>query len=54
MCPGMRFAQMEMMVAAAKLIQNYRLEWAGEGRLGPRWAMFNAPDQPLKFKFHRV
>ncbi len=54
MCPGKRMAELEIKVAVCTLLKNFRLEWAGEKPLGPKWNLVNQPDQPVKFKFHPV
>ena len=52
MCIGKRFAELEVKVILAKILQNFRLEWAGEKPLGPEWEFVNKPNQPVKMRFH--
>ena len=54
MCPAMRLAELEIKVAVIKVLQNFRIEWAGEKPLGPRWQFLNKPNQPVKIKFNRL
>ncbi|XP_054167169.1 cytochrome P450 302a1, mitochondrial-like [Oppia nitens] len=50
MCIGRRFAEMEINVFLAKIIQNYRIEYHYED-IKVKTRLINVPDKPLKFKF---
>lgn len=53
MCIGKRFAELEIQVLITKLVQNFRLEWAGrdDRPLETVFHLFNTPDGELKFRF---
>jgi len=46
MCQGFRISELEMFVAAAKLVQNF--EWVSEEEVEPLQETFIKPDRPLK------
>ena len=53
-CIGRRLAELESHVLAARLLQEFRVEWAEEGEVAPMgtaWRMVNAPDKKLVFRF---
>ena len=54
MCIGKRFAELEVQMMVCKLLQRYRIEWVGDGKLGMTWRLFHVPNQELKFKFHEL
>ena len=54
MCIGKRFADLEVQMAVAHIVKNYRIEWAGERPLGVRWRLFYGPDQPIDLRFYPV
>lgn len=53
MCIGRRVAEQEMYLTLIKLIQAYRIEYAGENVPGLKTGLIAAPDQPLNLKFTR-
>jgi cytochrome P450 len=50
MCVGRRFAEQEMYIFLAKVIQRFRIEWR-YGDLGMKIKTITFPDKPLKFAF---
>ncbi len=51
MCVGKRFAEMELQLAVAQILRNFRLEWVGDGEIEILQKLTNMPDRALKFKF---
>ena len=52
MCIGKRFAELEIQLGIAKLLQNFRVEWAADyNDVEAITKMINCPNKPLKFKF---
>lgn len=50
MCVGKRFAEQEISIFLAKIIQNFKVEWH-HGDLGMITETITKPDSPLRFKF---
>ena len=52
MCIGKRFADLEVHVLTIRLLQKFKLEWAGtEGPLEGTQRLVYYPNQDLKFRF---
>ena len=50
-CVGRRFAELEIQLLTVKLVQNFKIEWAGERPLEMNWRFVHSPDQPLRLKY---
>ena len=42
---------MELQLAVAQILRNFRLEWVGDGEIEILQKLTNMPDRALKFKF---
>jgi cytochrome P450 len=52
MCIGKRFAELEILVGIAKLVQNFRIEWAAEyDSIEQLVKTVNVPNKNLSFRF---
>jgi len=51
-CIGRRFAQLELYVMMAKIVQKFRLEYKGD-KIGCKTALISVPDKPVIIKFLR-
>ena len=52
MCIGKRFAELELQMVLCKVLQKYRVEWAGDDEpIKAKWALVNRPHKELKFRF---
>jgi cytochrome P450 len=49
MCQGFRISELEMYIAAAKLVQNF--EWISEQEVEAKMETFSKPDRPLKIRW---
>jgi len=52
-CIGQRFAKLELFSLMVKVLQNYRLEYAGDGNIGIQTKLVTLPDRQVKIKFHK-
>ena len=48
--PGRRFAEQDLHVVTARLVQRFHLQWHG-GEMGQRFETLLRPDCPLDFTF---
>ena len=54
MCIGKRFAELEIQVAIAKVLQNFTIEWAANYEMETVNDLVNTPEKPLVFKFNDI
>ena len=52
-CIGQRFARLELFMLMLKLVQTYRLEYAGTESVGVLTKFVSVPDKPIRIKFIR-
>ena len=50
-CIGQRFARLELYALMVKVVQSFRLEYAGEGEVGQTTSFVTIPDRQIKIKF---
>lgn len=50
MCAGRRFAEQEMYVLLARMLQNFKIEWHGE-EMTQKYQVLMVPDNPATFTF---
>jgi len=49
-CIGQRFAKLELYTLMVKIVQNYKMEYAGVGDVRAVTKLVSAPDRPIKIK----
>ncbi len=54
MCIGKRFAEMELLVVAHKLMHNFELKWMNPEPVSMSQKFINVPDQSLDFQFKDI
>ena len=52
-CIGQRFAKLELFTLMTKLVQTYKISYAGEGEVGGVTKFVTVPDKPVKIQFSR-
>ena len=52
-CIGQRFARLELFMLMIKLVQTYRLEYAGSESVGGETKFVTVPDKPVMINFSR-
>ena len=52
-CIGQRFAKLELFMLMTKLVQTYRLEYAGTEPVGGATKFVTVPDKPVRINFAR-
>ena len=52
-CIGQRFAKFELFTLMIKLVQTYKISYAGEGPVGGVTKFVTVPDKPVKIQFSR-
>ena len=52
-CIGQRFAKLELFTLMIKLVQTYKISYAGEEAVGGVTKFVTVPDKPVKIKFTR-
>ena len=52
-CIGQRFARLELFMLMIKLVQTYRLEYAGSGPVDGQTKFVTVPDKPVIINFSR-
>ena len=50
-CIGQRFARLELFTLLVKLVQTFKMEYAGEGEVGVNTRLVSHPDRKIKIKF---
>ena len=50
-CVGQRFARLELFTLMTKLVQHYKLEYAGDGDVGIKTQLVSVPNKQIKIKF---
>ena len=54
MCIGKRFAELEMQMLLAKIVANYRIEWAGNDNFYHICKVMNNPNQPIRLRLKGI
>ena len=49
--PKIRFAELEIKLAAFKLLKRFNVEWVPDYKIDLVWKLSNYPDKPLVFRF---
>ena len=52
-CIGQRFAKLELFTLMTKIVQNYKMEYVGDGELGIKTRLVTVPDRQIKIKFSK-
>lgn len=52
-CIGQRFARLELYSLMVKLVQQFRMEYAGEGEVGQTTNFVTVPDRQIKIRFSK-
>ena len=52
-CIGQRFARLELYSLMVKLVQQFRMEYAGEGEVGQTTNFVTVPDKQIKIRFSK-
>ena len=52
-CVGQRFAKLELFTLMVKLVQNYRLEYAGDGEVNTKTQLVSVPNKQIRIKFSK-
>ena len=52
-CIGQRFARLELFMLMIKLVQTYKLEYAGSEPVGGETKFITVPDKPVLINFAR-
>ena len=52
-CIGQRFAKLELFTLMIKLVQTYKISYAGEEAVGGVTKFVTVPDKPVKIQFSR-
>ena len=50
-CVGQRFARLELFTLMVKLVQNFKLEYAGDSPIGIKTELVSKPDKQIKIRF---
>jgi len=52
-CIGQRFAKLELFTLMAKIVQNYKMDYVGDGELGIKTRLVTVPDRQIKIRFSK-
>ena len=52
-CIGQRFARLELFMLMIKVVQTYKLQYAGSGPVGGEIKFITVPDKPVIINFSR-
>ena len=52
-CIGQRFAKLELFTLMIKLVQTYKISYAGEEAIGGVTKFVTVPDKPVRIQFSR-